>query len=138
MYGYVLVWYILSSSQLYNSLHTQGFFPLSILKGKYFLTTLKKGKKIFKVNIYFGENCMVLKKFFKEKGPFKEIIPRKGAFKLLKKEKKPWHHLGDMAILIIYNDNFFLSIWELNFSLMNCCWCSFMFITIFECLLGLY
>ena len=101
MYGYVLVWYILSSSQLYNSLHTQGFFPLSILKGKYFLTTLTKGKKIFKVNIYFGENCMVLKKFFKEKGPFltvKEIIPRKGAFKLLKKEKKPWHHLGDMAI----------------------------------------
>jgi len=49
---------------------------------------LKKGKKISKVTLDFGENCMVLKKFLQGKGPSKEILPGEGG-PLLKKEKKP-------------------------------------------------
>ena len=65
---------------------SQGFFfdmgkgPGLPFRGNIFSTKLKKGKKISMVNLDFGENCIILKKFFQGKGPFKGILPGEGAF----------------------------------------------------------
>ena len=68
--------------------HPRLFSPFNS-KGEIFSDNIEKGEENIQGKHIFGGNCMVLKKFLKEKGPFKEIIPRKGAFKLLKKEKSP-------------------------------------------------